>query len=87
MTPDRPPPEVAAWRDQFGALIRDKVRQLQNALLATNWTHMSHEFTDTWDGDEWRLTYRGGHYWITNLSDDPDFDLEINIEALGVNRR
>jgi hypothetical protein len=87
MTPDRPPPHVAAWRDQLGALLRDKCRLMQEAAVLTDWGHIDHDFVDPYDGDAYRLAYRDGRYWVVNLTRDIDYAIELDLEALGVNRR
>lgn len=81
-----PEPHLIAWSDQFGALLRDLCRQMMEALWSTGWNHMAHEFKDPWDGDEWRLTYHQGYYYITNLTEDPDYHVLLNLDALGVRR-
>lgn len=60
---------------------------MQECLWFTGWERLSHDFTDPHDGDEWRLTYRQGYYWITNLTEDEEHHVLLNLEALGVNRR
>lgn len=82
-----PSPAITAWADQFGALLRDQCRLIQEVVYMTGWTHLAVEFTDTYDGEEWRLTYRQGHYWVTNLTEDENHHVLLDLEALGVNRR
>ena len=82
-----PEPYLAAWADQFGALLRDKCRQIQEVIYLTDWDRMSVDFNDIYDGDEWRITYRSGHYWVTNLTEDDSHQVMLDLEALGVNRR
>jgi hypothetical protein len=79
-------PHTIAWADQFGALLRDKCRQMQEGLWATGWDHMVHEFSDPSDGDEWRLTFYQGYFWVTNLTQDEDKHVVLNLDSLGVNR-
>lgn len=79
-------PYVAFWADQFGALVRDKCRQMQSAIVATGWSSCAHVFEDPSDGDRWRLTYEQGIFYLTNLSDDENHHVVLDIEALGVNR-
>jgi hypothetical protein len=83
---DRPPPYAAAWADQFGALLRDKCRQMQEIIYLTDWPNLAIEFEDIYDGDYYRLSWRAGSFWVTNLSEDPDYDIQLDLEALGVNR-
>lgn len=83
----KPGPHAVAWADQFGALLRDLCRQMQEVVYLTDWKHCSVEFTDDYDGDEWRLTFRQGHFWVTNLSEDESHHVLLDLEALGVNRR
>ena len=80
-------PHITAWADQFGALLRDKCRQIQDAIIATGWNNVSHEFHDPRDGERWRVSYREGYFWVTNLDQDEDHHVLLNIDALGVNRR
>jgi hypothetical protein len=83
----RPTPQQIAWRDQFGALVRDKCREIIEVVALVEWDNLAIDFVDTYDDDEWRLTYRQGHFWITNLTQDPDFAVLLNLDALGVIRR
>lgn len=78
---------MAAWADQFGALLRDKCRQMQECLYFTGWNQMATEFEDPSDGDQWRITYRQGYFYITNLTEDESHHVLLNLDALGVNRR
>jgi hypothetical protein len=84
---ERPPAHAVAWADQFGALLREKCRQMQEVIYLTDWDRLSIEFTDDYDGDQWRLTFRQGYFWVTNLSEDESHSVLLDLEALGVNRR
>jgi len=79
-------PLVIAWADQFGALVRDKVRQMQDALVVTGWTTVAHVFEDPADGDRFRLTYHGGEFLLTNVSDVTQTQVVLDLESLGVAR-
>jgi hypothetical protein len=79
-------PHVVAWTDQFGALLRDKCRALQDALVASKLDSLSHAFKDPLDGDVWRLTYHKGEYYVKNMEDSSSENMQLDIDALGVNR-
>lgn len=80
-------PHICAWADQFGALLRDKIREMQGALLATAWTNMSHIFQDPADGDTWQITFESGEYYAQNLDDDEYMHpVLLDLDALGVFR-
>lgn len=79
-------PYVKAWADQFGALIRDKVRQMTAAVRLTGWTEMAHVFSDPYDDDKYRLTYYQGEYYLINLSGPDNSHIRLDLEALGVER-
>lgn len=78
-------PALVAWTDQFGALLRDKVREMQSAIVATGWNNVTHTFQDPFDHDDFYLSYTKGEYVLTHES--TDHTVVLNIEALGVNRR
>jgi hypothetical protein len=82
-----PEPHLIAWFDQFGALLRDQCRQIQEVVYLTGWDRLAIEFTDAYDDDDWRLSYRAGHFWVTNLTEDKEHHVELDLDALGVNRR
>jgi hypothetical protein len=79
-------PAMRAWADQFGALLRDKCRQMQDALVVTGWDTVSHVFIDPSDGGQWRLTYLRGDFFVSDLSDDEPTPVMLDLDALGVNR-
>lgn len=83
---DRRDPYVVSWADQFGALLRDKAREMQETILRTGWTNIAHEFDDPYDDDKFRLWYEDGNYLLQNLSTDHDPVL-LDLDRLGVNRR
>jgi hypothetical protein len=69
---DFPPPYMRAWAEQFGALLRDKVRQMQEAVAVTGWRTLAHVFNDPYEHDvEYRLVYDHGEYSLVR-ADDPD---------------
>ena len=81
-------PHIAAWADQFGALLRDKILVMQEALLATRgWPNMSHIFPDPADGDTWQITFESGEYYAQNLDDgEQPHPVLLDLESLGVRR-
>lgn len=79
-------PYVVAWSDQFGALLRDKVRDMQAAVYVTGWTSMAHVFKDPYDDDKYRLAYDAPEYYLINLNDPDETVVTLNLEKLGVNR-
>ncbi len=79
-------PRIVAWSDQFGALLRDKCREMQRAAFASGWDSVAHVFNDPHDDDLWRLVYEGGDYMVTNITASDDHYVVLDIESLGVNR-
>ena len=79
-------PYVRAWADQFGALVRDKVRQMVNAVKVTGWNSVAHVFKDPYDDDEYRLIFYDGEFYLTNLNDPSQGHIRLDLEALGVER-
>lgn len=76
-------PHVQAWADQFGALLRDKCRQMILALEASGWDTMAHVFVDPDEGDSWRLQFVEGQFVAINLDDDETATV-LDLHALGV---
>ena len=79
-------PHITAWADQFGALLRDKVRGMMDAQAATGWNSIAHAFDDPSDGDTYRLHYEDGQYFLTNITEDESNVVELDPVALGVFR-
>lgn len=81
-------PEIVSWADQFAALLRDKVREMQTALFATGWDNLAHVIEDPAREENWKITYFDGSFWLTCLSgEDAGEMVALDLEALGVNRR
>jgi hypothetical protein len=78
-------PHMRAWADQFGALLRDKCRQGNEAAAVTGWSSFAHIFPDD-DGDYWRLVYSQGMYSIENLADPEGEPVLLDLDELGVYR-
>lgn len=79
-------PYVKAWADQFGALIRDKIRQMVKAIHVTGWDQLAHVFKDPYDDDEYRLIFYQNEFYITNLADPNGYHVRLDLDALGVER-
>lgn len=79
-------PHIIAWSDQFAALLRDKCKDMQAAIVASGLDSLSHAFKDPLDGDVWRLTYHQGEYYVKNTDLPGGKNEQLDIEALGVNR-
>jgi hypothetical protein len=82
-------PWVAAWADQFGALVRDKARGMVEAVKASGFSSLAHYFEDPADGSPWRLIYRDGQFWLMNLELEQGEDgalFRLDLKALGVIR-
>jgi hypothetical protein len=76
------------WVDQFGALLRDKCRQMQEALWATGWDSMAHAFVEPQRGETWRLTYQEGEYYLTCLDGESAGEMIVlDLDSLGVHDR
>lgn len=79
-------PHVLAWGDQFGALVRDKCRQMLTAIAVTNWDTCAHGFQDPADGDHWRIAYEGNEFYLSNITSGDGEMVVLDLEALGVLR-
>lgn len=77
-------PEYVAWADQFGALLRDKCRQMMRAILATGWNTCATLFRDPADDDVWRLVYNNGVYTVENITEGSGDSVTLDLDALGV---
>lgn len=78
-------PYIVAWKEQFGALVRDKVRQMINAIEVTGWNELAHCFDDPYDDDRFHLTFYNGEFYLVNLS-TPQTHVRLDLEKLGVIR-
>ena len=75
-------PYITAWSDQFGALLRDKVRAMIEAVKASGFRSLAHVFKDPFDDDMWRLFYEEGEFYLVNLETGNQFQLDL--PSLGI---
>lgn len=75
--------DLLAWADQFGALLRDKVREMQLGLDATGWTSMAHVFESV-EGDSFRLIYEDGEFYVSPVPAEDGMIVVLDLDSLGV---
>lgn len=75
-------PYIAAWKEQFTSLMRDKLREMIKALKVTGWDSMAHVFKDPYDDGLFRLVYEQGEFYLINVSNPDDGILQIDIDVL-----
>lgn len=80
-------PSLVAWTDQFGALLRDKTRVLQEAVFVSDLDNLSHDFQDPATEERFRVGYSKGEYTLESLTHANNVVLVLDIDRLGVNRR
>lgn len=79
-------PVAVAWADQFGALLRDKVKLMVKAVAHSGLDPLFHMFEDPEEGDSYRLGYVEGLFLLWPLDDESESAIVLDIEALGVIR-
>ena len=72
-------PYITAWSDQFGAMLRDKVRAMIEAVKASGFDSLAHVFKDPYDDDLWRLFYQDGQFYLVNLETGTQFQLDLSL--------